>query len=71
MAIAKTTMLNFHFETGLKEALRTAVDREHRSIAPLPVRHGGNGAFWQPHFWRPHSCHATWIGAVHDVKYHG
>ena len=33
MATAKTTTLTFRIEPGLKEALRTAAEREHRSIA--------------------------------------
>lgn len=33
MATAKTTTLTFRIESGLKEALRTAAIREHRSIA--------------------------------------
>jgi hypothetical protein len=35
MAKAKTTTLTFRIEPGLKEALRTAADREHRSIANM------------------------------------
>lgn len=35
MATAKTTTLTFRIEPGLKEALRTAADREHRSIANM------------------------------------
>ena len=34
-AKAKTTTLTFRIEPGLKEALRTAADREHRSIANM------------------------------------
>lgn len=33
MATAKTTTLTFRIEPGLKEALRAAAIREHRSIA--------------------------------------
>jgi hypothetical protein len=33
MATAETTTLTFRIELGLKEALRTAADCEHRSIA--------------------------------------
>ncbi|MCG7932619.1 MAG: hypothetical protein N0C88_12320 [Candidatus Thiodiazotropha lotti] len=35
MAIAKTTTLTFRIEPELKEALRTAAEREHRSIANM------------------------------------
>lgn len=35
MATAKTTTLTFRIEPRLKEALRTAADREHRSIANM------------------------------------
>lgn len=35
MATAKTTTLTFRMEPGLKEALRTAANREHRSIANM------------------------------------
>lgn len=35
MAKAKTTTLTFRIEPGLKEALRTAADSEHRSIANM------------------------------------
>lgn len=35
MAIAKTTTLTFRIEPGLKEGLRAAADREHRSIANM------------------------------------
>ncbi len=35
MATAKTTTLTFHIEPALKEALRTAAAREHRSIANM------------------------------------
>ena len=35
MATAKTTTLTFRIEPGLKGALRTAADREHRSIANM------------------------------------
>lgn len=35
MATAKTATLTFRIEPGLKEALRTAADREHRSIANM------------------------------------
>lgn len=35
MATAKTTTLTFRIEPGLKEALRAAADREHRSIANM------------------------------------
>lgn len=35
MATAKTTTLTFRVEPGLKVALRTAADREHRSIANM------------------------------------
>lgn len=35
MATAKTTTLTFRIEPGLKEALRMAADREHRSIANM------------------------------------
>ena len=34
-ATAKTTTLTFRIEPELKEALRTATDREHRSIANM------------------------------------
>jgi len=33
MATAKTATLAFHIEPGLKEALRAAAEREHRSVA--------------------------------------
>ena len=35
MAAAKTTTLTFRVEPGLKEALRAAAVREHRSIANM------------------------------------
>lgn len=35
MAAAKTTTLTFRIEPGLKEALRTAAEQEHRSIANM------------------------------------
>ncbi len=35
MATTKTTTLTFRIEPGLKEALRTAADRDHRSIANM------------------------------------
>ncbi len=35
MATAKTTTLTFRIEPSLKEALRTAAEREHRSIANM------------------------------------
>ena len=35
MATAKTATLSFRIEPGLKEALRTAASREHRSIANM------------------------------------
>lgn len=35
MATAKTTTLTFRIEPNLKETVRTAADREHRSIAKL------------------------------------
>lgn len=35
MATAKTTTLTFRIEPGLKEALRAAAAREHRSIANM------------------------------------
>lgn len=35
MATAKTTTLTFRIEPNLKEALRTAADGEHRSIANM------------------------------------
>lgn len=35
MATAKTATLTFRIEPGLKEALRTAADQEHRSIANM------------------------------------
>ena len=35
MATAKTTTLTFRIEPELKEALRTAAAREHRSIANM------------------------------------
>ena len=35
MATAKTTTLTFRLEPELKEALRTAAEREHRSIANM------------------------------------
>ena len=35
MATAKTTTLTFRIEPDLKEALRTAAEREHRSIANM------------------------------------
>jgi hypothetical protein len=35
MAKSKTTTLTFRIEPRLKEALRTAADREHRSIANM------------------------------------
>lgn len=35
MATAKTATLTFRIEPTLKEALRTAADREHRSIANM------------------------------------
>lgn len=35
MATTKTTTLTFRIEPGLKEALRAAATREHRSIANM------------------------------------
>ncbi len=35
MATAKTTTLTFRIEPNLKDAVRTAADREHRSIANM------------------------------------
>lgn len=35
MAAVKTATLTFRIEPGLKEALRTAAEREHRSIANM------------------------------------
>ena len=35
MATGKTTTLTFRIEPALKEALRTAAEREHRSIANM------------------------------------
>ena len=35
MATGKTTTLTFRIEPAVKEALRTAADREHRSIANM------------------------------------
>ena len=35
MATAKTTTLTFRIEPALKEALRTAAEQEHRSIANM------------------------------------
>jgi hypothetical protein len=35
MAETKTATLSFRIEPGLKEALRTAAEREHRSIANM------------------------------------
>jgi len=35
MATAKTTTLTFRIEPGLKEAVRTAAEQEHRSIANM------------------------------------
>ena len=35
MATGKTSTLSFRIAPGLKEALRTAADREHRSIANM------------------------------------
>lgn len=35
MATTKTTTLTFRIEPSLKEALRTAADQEHRSIANM------------------------------------
>ena len=35
MATAKTTTLTFRIEPELKDALRTAAEREHRSIANM------------------------------------
>jgi hypothetical protein len=35
MATAKTTTLTFRIEPNLKEALRTAADHDHRSIANM------------------------------------
>ena len=35
MATGKTTTLTFRIEPELKEALRSAADREHRSIANM------------------------------------
>jgi hypothetical protein len=35
MATTKTTTLTFRIEPGLKEALRTAAENEHRSIANM------------------------------------
>ena len=35
MTTAKTTRLTYHNEPNLKDAVRTAADREHRSIANM------------------------------------
>lgn len=35
MATGKTSTLTFRIESALKEALRTAAEREHRSIANM------------------------------------
>jgi len=35
MATGKTSTLTFRIEPGLKEALRTAAERDHRSIANM------------------------------------
>ena len=35
MASAKTSTLTFRIEPGLKEALRTAAEQEHRNIANM------------------------------------
>ena len=35
MATAKTATRTFRIEPGLKEALRTAADQEHRSVANM------------------------------------
>lgn len=35
MTTGKTSTLTFRIEPGLKEALRSAADREHRSIANM------------------------------------
>lgn len=35
MPTAKTTTLTFRIESGLKEVLRAAAEREHRSIANM------------------------------------
>ena len=35
MATTKTATLTFRIDPGLKEALRTAADKEHRSIANM------------------------------------
>jgi len=35
MAITKTTTLTFRIEPALKEALRIAAEREHRSVANM------------------------------------
>jgi len=35
MATGKTSTVTFRIEPGLKEALRTAAEREHRSIANM------------------------------------
>lgn len=35
MATGKTATLSFRIEPGLKEALRTAAEQEHRSIANM------------------------------------
>ncbi|MDO8890668.1 MAG: hypothetical protein Q7V00_02345 [Sulfurimicrobium sp.] len=35
MAAAKTATLTFRIEPGLKDALRTAAEQEHRSIANM------------------------------------
>jgi len=35
MATAKTSTLTFRIEPGIKEALRTSAEREHRSIANM------------------------------------
>ena len=35
MATTKTTTLTFRIEPGLKEALRAAANKEHRSIANM------------------------------------
>jgi hypothetical protein len=35
MGVGKTSTLTFRVEPGIKEALRTAAEREHRSIANM------------------------------------
>jgi len=61
MATAKTTTLTFRIEPDLKEALRAAADREHRSIS----KYGGGD---DQGLLRAHGCRHPQIEARHGSQ---